>query len=140
MQLNDLDVGPDGTIHVTDTGINMSRKGVIYRGPSRIFVLGANRQISISTPPTVSWPNGIKWDAGNRRWLELLPNGALLFASWADSSIHLLDGGTDRPIVRQVPEPADIGIDTRRQRLAIPLSVLGRVQLWDISNLVTSRR
>jgi hypothetical protein len=43
-----------------------------------------------------------------------------------------LSGGRDRQIVREVPVPADIGVDTRRMRLAIPMSMLGRVQLWDI--------
>jgi hypothetical protein len=38
-------------------------------------------------------------------------------------------------VVRELPVAADIGLDTRRQRLAIPLSMLGRVQLWDVSGL-----
>jgi hypothetical protein len=64
--------------------------------------------------------------------LAMLPDGAALFASWVDSSVHLLANGRERVLVREVPAPADIGVDTRRNRLAIPLSTLGRVQLWSL--------
>jgi hypothetical protein len=67
--------------------------------------------------------------------VEMLPDGAIMFTSWADSSIHVLKDATDRKIIRGVPVPADIGVDTRRHHLAIPLSMLGRVQLWDISRV-----
>ena len=175
IQLNDVAVAPDGTLHITDTGIIMSRRGVVYKGPSRVFVMGSGRQISaIAASPQIAWPNGITWDSAGKRWIivsfdafvgrvyavspagdsakvlraglgrldgvEMLPGGRILFASWADSSIHLLEGTSDRKILREVPEPADIGIDTKRHHLAVPLATLGRVQLWDISSLDSLRR
>jgi hypothetical protein len=174
VQLNDVAVGPDDAIHVTDTGIMMTPKGVLHLGPDRVFTLGANRRITVmSAAPSVTWPNGILWNAATHEWnvvsfdpfdgrvfalsakgdsvrverhgsgrldgLEILPNGALLFTSWADSSIHLLEGGTDRRIIRDVPEAADLGLDTRRNQLAIPLSVLGRVQIWSLGGLGTKQ-
>jgi WD40 repeat protein len=167
VQLNDVAVGPDEAIRVTDTGIMMTPKGVLHLGPDRVFTMGANRQISVmSTAPSVTWPNGILWNAVTKKWnvvsfdpfngrvyaldatgdrvqvlrqgsgrldgLEILPNGALLVASWADSSIHLVEGSTDQRIIRDVPEAADLGLDTKRNQLAIPLSVLGRVQIWSL--------
>ena len=59
----------------------------------------------------------------------------VLFTSWADSSIHLLRNGRDQRIIRDVPLAADIGIDTKRNRLAIPLSGLGSVQLWSLEGI-----
>jgi sugar lactone lactonase YvrE len=165
--LNDVAVGPDGTIRVTDTGILMTEVGVVYVGGDRIFTVGPNRAISVMAEgPSLRRPNGITWDAAAKRWVvvsfdpwqgevaamapgdsgrrvlrrgpgkidgvEVLKSGGILFASWADSSIHLLEGGRDRQIIREVPEAADIGVDTRRNRVAIPLSTLGRVQLWSL--------
>src|SRR2546430_31873 len=48
VQLNDVAIGPDGKIYITDTGIIMGPKGVIHLGPDRIFVVGANRQITVA--------------------------------------------------------------------------------------------
>ncbi len=173
--LNDVAVGPDGAIYVTDTGILMSEVGVVYLGGDRIFRVGANRSITVvDSGPALRRPNGITWDATGKRWIvvsfdpfqgevaaivpgergrqvlrrgkgkldgvEMLPNGGILFSSWADSSIHILENGRDRQLVREVPEPADIGVDTRRARVAIPLSTLGRVQLWSLGSAGQPRR
>jgi len=170
VQLNDVAVGPDGTIHVTDTGIIMSDKGTIHVGPDRVYVVGASQSITVAAEGSqLGRPNGITWDGANKRWIvisfdpfngqvmadprgretprllrtgkgqldgvEALADGALLFTSWADSSVHLLANGRDRPIIREVPVAADIGVDTKRNRLAIPLSVLGVVQLWSLDGL-----
>lgn len=173
--LNDVAVGPDGTLRVTDTGIQMTEVGVIHTGPDRIFAVGPNGAItSVAENPALRQPNGITWDAAAKQWLvvsfdpfvgevatfapkdstrhvlfrapqgrldgvEALGAGQILYTSWADSSVHLYAGGRDRRLVRAVPEPADIGIDTRRHRLAIPLSTLGHVQLWDIAAVDSSR-
>jgi glucose/arabinose dehydrogenase len=45
--LNDVAVGPDGTIYVTDTGIIMSEMGVIYVGGDKVFAIG----------PKIWWPS-----------------------------------------------------------------------------------
>jgi sugar lactone lactonase YvrE len=170
VQLNDVAIGPDDAIHVTDTGIIMGKDGVVHIGPDRIFVVGPNGVITVvAEGEQLRRPNGITWDSAAKRWLvvsfdpfvgeiaampadmktrevirngkgqldgvEVLAGGTVLFSSWADSSIHALAGGRDRQIIRDVPVAADIGIDTRRHRLAIPLSMLGRVQLWDIAGV-----
>lgn len=167
VQLNDVAVGPDGRIRVTDTGIMMSPKGVLHLGADRVFLLGPNRAISeMPTTPAIGFPNGITWDSAGKRWLvvtfdpfvgrvfsvpadggaaqvlrqgsgrldgvEVLRSGEVLFTSWADSSLHLLHNGADHVLIREIPEAADIGVDTRRNRVAIPLSTLGQVQLWSL--------
>jgi sugar lactone lactonase YvrE len=172
VQLNDVAVGPDSTIRVTDSGIIMGKAGVKHIGPDHLYIVGRGRQVSIPAQgPELHQPNGVTWDSLGKRWIvlsfdrlqgqiaelpldmrtrkvivqstvmtqldgvEMLPGGAIMFTSWADSAIHVLSGDKDRKIIRAVPVPADIGVDTRRHHLAIPLSQLGRVQLWDISSL-----
>ncbi|HUQ79825.1 MAG TPA: hypothetical protein VM076_01740 [Gemmatimonadaceae bacterium] len=167
--LNDVAVSP-GEIRVTDTGIRMDDKGNYPVGPSRIFAVGAGGAISVvGTEAAVKQPNGIAWDAANRRWVvvsfdqfswnvkamaagdsartllsrdkqgkldgvEVLPSGGVLYSAWSDSSIHLLENGRDQQVIREVIFPADIGFDTRRRRVAIPMPTMGWVQLWSIAD------
>jgi hypothetical protein len=70
--------------------------------------------------------------------VEVLSSGAILYSSWADSSLHLLQAGRDVQVIREVRAPADIGFDTRRNRVAIPMPTMGWVQLWSLDpNLST---
>ncbi|MFL5568505.1 MAG: SMP-30/gluconolactonase/LRE family protein [Gemmatimonadaceae bacterium] len=165
--LNDIAIGPDGTIYVTDTGINMSEIGVVYVGGDKVFAIGPNRSITVVAHGNVlGRPNGVTWDSTGKRWvvvsfdtfhsevyalnpadstrtilargkgrfdgIEQLSGGRFLVSCWQDSSIHVFDNGTDRQIVRNVPTPADIGIDTKRGRLAIPVANT-RVEFWDLA-------
>ena len=53
-------------------------------------------------------------------------------SAWNDSSIHVLGGGRDLRIIRGLWQPADIGVDTRRNRIAIPQPVRDRVEFWQL--------
>lgn len=169
MLLNDVDVGPDGSIHVTDSGIHMTDKGVIYSDSSQqIFVVGPNRSVTVQAQgPALGHPNGIKWDSRGKRWivvtfapfhsevyamrdgdstrtvlgqgigrfdgLEIMPDGRLLVTCWNDSTVHAVGpGGRDEPMVRHLSQPADLGYDSRRNRIAVPLGMLGRVEVWQL--------
>ncbi|HEX6052207.1 MAG TPA: hypothetical protein VFZ21_23240 [Gemmatimonadaceae bacterium] len=62
--------------------------------------------------------------------VEVLPRGGILYSSWADSSLHLLESGRDTQVIHGLRAPADLGFDTRRNRVAIPMPTMGWVQLW----------
>jgi sugar lactone lactonase YvrE len=127
-------VGPGGAISVVAEGLSLRQpNGIAWDSAGR-------RWIVVSFVPFVGEVAAL--DASGRRVLgtgtgrldgvEVLRDGSILFTSWADSSLHRLRGGRDERIVREVPDAADIGVDTRRNRVAIPLSTLGRVQLWQL--------
>jgi hypothetical protein len=54
----------------------------------------------------------------------------IVTASQTDSSLHLLRGGSERVFIRLPGAPADIGIDTRRGRVAVPLMDRNEVEIW----------
>jgi hypothetical protein len=64
--------------------------------------------------------------------VEVMGDGRILVSSWADSSIHAFAEGKDERVIRHLSQPADIGLDTRRNRVAIPLGMVDRVQFWEI--------
>lgn len=157
--LNDLAVGPDGRIHVTDTGAG------------RIYRIGEEGPGVVAEDEALGPPNGIAWDAVGERFLlapwggvqtlrawspadgevtEVAVSGGAFFdgievvgervvvASQADSSLHVVrlrrvdaeELPTTSILVRVPGEPADIAVDDRRGRVAVPYIALDRVDVW----------
>lgn len=152
--LNDVAVGGDGALHVTDTGRNR-----IYR------VHGGAATVALADSALGS-PNGITWDGANDRFVvvpfggggmlhawrpgtttlttiaagpggrydgvEVLADGRIVVASQADTSLHVSRGDVLVPFARTSGRPADIGVDTRRGRVAVPFIALNRVEIWTL--------
>lgn len=68
---------------------------------------------------------------GNFDGIEFV-NGRLIAASQNDSSLHVLYEGSDQILIKVPGRPADIGIDTRRNRVAVPYITLNRVDIWEL--------
>jgi sugar lactone lactonase YvrE len=169
--LNDVTIGDDGLIYVTDTGIGMTPAGVTHPGGDRVFAVGPNHAVSVvAAGASLGRPNGItptprgrgngvtvvSFDPfrsavytldpndpqkqlgvvaqgkGKFDGVEALPDGRLLVACWNDSSIHVISPGRDEKIIGGLSQPADIGVDTRRNRIAIPQSVRDRVEFYEL--------
>ena len=65
--------------------------------------------------------------------VEVLPNGNMLVSSWADSTIHVVHGGTHMmAAIRNVNAPADIGVDSKRNVVAVPLFMGNKVEYYRI--------
>jgi hypothetical protein len=174
--LNDVALGPDGSLRVTDSGILMTEKGVIRPGGDKIFRIGAGHAVSVvQSGSQLGEPNGITWDSAGKRWIvvgfkrfnaqvtgydpsfsrpvkiaesggefdgvEALPTGAILYTCWTDSSLHLIDAGKDSKLIRFVPEAADIGYDTRRGVVAVPLVMMDQVEFFALpEGLIGAKR
>jgi hypothetical protein len=86
----------------------------------------------------MSWKTGeaqptvIASGKGQFDGVERLGDGRVLVSSWADSSIYVMDGAALVRAITGVASPADIGVDTRRNRVAVPLFEGNRVELYAI--------
>lgn len=159
--LNDIAVGPDG-IYVTDSGLEgekldhkgpdqifriANRKatvaltlknlaapnGITWDSAGSRFVIAPLRAKSIVTwAPGDSAPSPMAEGNGGYDGLEPLANGRFLVTSWTDSSLNLLANGQLTRIAGGLPSPADIGIDRKDGRVAVPLLLENRVEFLDL--------
>jgi sugar lactone lactonase YvrE len=71
-----------------------------------------------------------KLPVGSLDGIVKLPDGSLLVSSWASSSVlRGTVGGPFETVIKDVKSPADIGYDTKRNVVLIPLFTLDSVQL-----------
>ena len=150
--LNDIVQGGDGAIYITDTGrsrvyriaganATIAIEDTALAGPNGITWDSAHSRFLLVSwnpaPPIHAWDGRAGLTAigaagpGRNDGVELAGD-RLLIANQADSSIHVFAGETLRPYIRVPGAPADIGIDTRRSRLAVPYVALNRVDIWTL--------
>lgn len=107
--------------------------GIAWDGTRDTFIVGPFGAQSIMT-----WNSGdavtrpLASGPGQYDGVEVLSDGRILVSSWADSSVHLVEGNRMRKLIAGVPAPADIGYDTRRNRLLVPLFNGNTVEIWTI--------
>jgi sugar lactone lactonase YvrE len=81
--------------------------------------------------PGTPQPTIIGYGSGQYDGAQILADRRLIITSWADSTISIRDGNV-RTAIREIPSPADIGIDTRRMHIAVPLLTKDRVEILTI--------
>jgi sugar lactone lactonase YvrE len=92
--LNDVVVGGDGAVYVTDSGIAMDAKGnMSHPGKDQIFKI-VGRAATVITPDSLATPNGLTWDQANSRFV-LAPMGSKAVQTWkpGDKSTTTLVNG-----------------------------------------------
>jgi sugar lactone lactonase YvrE len=151
--LNDLALDAEGTLYVTDTGgsrvyrvregraeiavddtLTGQPNGITWDGAQRRFVLatwGDRRTLRAWDPVAGTVVETDSLPGGRYDGIEVV-NGEILVASQRDSTIYAIRDGNVRPLLRVPGAPADIGVDTRRQRIAVPYVARNRVDIWAI--------
>ena len=66
---------------------------------------------------------------GSLDGVVVLDDGRVVFSSWEAKSIFVKDGDEIDTLATDLEAPADIGLDTKRQRLLIPLFTTNKVVL-----------
>jgi hypothetical protein len=157
--LNDLAVGPDGSIYATETGIRISPEGALEpTGLDAVFRIQGRRVTVAVRDSGLSAPNGITWSGGRlliasardsalHAWtdggtlerigstaggadgLDVLADGRIIGSSWADSTVSVVGDSVYR-LISGLVSPADFGLDRRRGHLVVPLFQADRVEIW----------
>lgn len=148
--LNDVTVGPDGALYVTDTG-----RMAVYRIAGQEAtealhddalglpngIVNAPMYGGLVLVPTEPGGDVMLWSPGSEP-VPLIRNtpgrldgvepfdGRLLLASKADSTLRWADSTSAPALVRVPSEPADIGVDPDGRRVAVPYISENRVDVW----------
>jgi hypothetical protein len=160
--LNDVGVDANGTLYVTDTGVNADFSDNQSDAVWRFTADGQTNKLAEGNQ--LGGPNGIAFNDegayvvtygtgeiyqvgpdGLRRnvlpgtegraldGIEFTSDGGYLFSSWGDRAVHRVDAmGTSSLLVENVESPADIGYDARRNRVLVPLFTPNRVIIKEV--------
>ena len=157
--LNDLTVGPDGTLYVSDSGMTGDFKP---NGSDAVYRFDKGGAKAVVKGTWLAQPNGL---AAGAEGLTVVPNGGnavvriapgsskadtlavlpgagldglvrqdannLYASSWETKTVYHIDVPTKaaHPIITGVESPADIGFDSKRRLILIPVFMQNRVEI-----------
>jgi sugar lactone lactonase YvrE len=157
--LNDIALGPDGTIYVTDSGLKAGTNGLESTGTDAVYKVVKDQAKPLIRGKNLSGPNGVLADesgvwvvsyganelynvkSGKKTDIKKLPKGGLdgivktndgriLVSSWEANQVFGAAPGEEFTVVTaDAKSPADIGYDTKRNRVLIPLFMENAVQI-----------
>jgi hypothetical protein len=160
--VNDVVAGDGGRVYVSDTGVKFTDKGAEATKTEAVWLIEKGKAKVVAKSDELGRPNGVLgakdgvWvvtfgsnelyrldEKGQRQDITKLPQGGLdgivpvgdsvLVSSWDAGAVYRgKPGGTFEPIVSGVKAPADIGFDTKRSRVLVPLFTENAVAVYDV--------
>ncbi len=127
--------GMDGAVSVVAEGPELGHpNGITWDPAGRLLVVSFHPFESEIYSIVPGRPEREVLGRGPGRFdgVQLLPDGRIVVSAWSDSSLYLLGDGRMERVVRDLWQPADLGVDTRRNRVAVPLVLPGRVEIWEL--------
>ncbi|MFL5402670.1 MAG: hypothetical protein ACJ8BF_07620, partial [Gemmatimonadales bacterium] len=133
--------GPDQVLRITRAGAKAALTTPKLEGPNGItwdqqqkrFVI-----VSFLGKGIYGWKPGDKniesigSGPGQQDGVVVLPDGRLLVTSWADSSLFVLEKGQPKTVASGIASPADIDVDAKDSRVAVPQLMVGKVQFLEV--------
>jgi hypothetical protein len=150
--LNDLAMGADSSLYVTDSGkpllyrmsgANVSiavdslshvNNGIMYDRKNQRLILapwGDGQTFLTWNPLSNSVGEAGTGVGGLYDGIEPV-NGDFIVTSQADSTLQLIRDGEGQIFIKVPGNPADIGLDTQRNQVAVPYIALDRVDVWQL--------
>lgn len=160
--LNDITVGADGHVLVSDSGWKAGAKGFDPTGTDAVYSIDKDKKVTpVAKTKELSNPNGLAVGTGGKTWVaggnELytldakgkkgevtkLPKGTLdgivllgdeiVVSSWDGGAVYRGKGGSDfKAVIEDLKSPADIGYDKKRGRVLVPLFTENEVRAYDL--------
>jgi sugar lactone lactonase YvrE len=132
--------GTDQIFRIAGRTVNVAFKGDTLARPNGIAWDAANQRFVV-----VSFGGGtlLGWKPGETSTTALgtgpgmfdgveIANDAIWVSSWADSSVYRYADGEGTNVIKNVPSPADIGYDAKRNRVLIPIFMSNQVEIWQV--------
>lgn len=150
--VNDITIGPDSALYVTDSGkpqlyrisgnqvsiavdsLPHVTNGIIYDETNQRLVMAGwnDAQIFLTYDPVSQTRDSAGTGVGgNYDGIEFVGNNFIV-SSQADSSLQLIKNGKGSIFAKLPGRPADIGLNTQRNQVAVPYVALNRVDVWQL--------
>lgn len=156
--LNDLSAAPDGTLYFTDLGAQVADQKLQATGQDAVYKLVREQARAVVRGKQLNQPNGVWADAsgvwvvsfggnelfdvksGSKSKTQKLPaaqldgivksnDGKFYISSWEGNAILSGEPGGTFQVAYDVSAPADLGYDSKRNWLLIPLMLENTIKL-----------
>jgi sugar lactone lactonase YvrE len=133
--------GPDQVFRITRAGATPAFSSPKLEGPNGIAWDTRNKRfviVSFLGKGIYGWKPGDKdvetigSGPGQLDGVVVLPDSRVLVTSWTDSSLFVLKNGQPQTVATGIPSPADIDLNTKDSRVAVPLLMENRVEFWEL--------